>query len=161
MATWSVAGASSAAQAEPSGDRKTSTDCLAIVVDRRNPATDISMGQLREILFGDRKWWTHNRPITLAAMRRGTAERQAILQTIYKMDDVAFDKYFFFEVYRGELANSPTTLQTPDDVKKFVSSKPGSIGYLRTSDLDGSVKVLRINGLLPGDDGYPLRLRRR
>jgi hypothetical protein len=44
--------------------------------------------------------------------------------------------------------------------KKFVVSTP-STGYLRASDVDGSVKVVRVNGLLPGDDGYPLRLRAR
>lgn len=77
------------------------------------------------------------------------------------MDDVSLDRYFFFEVYRGLLPTSPTILDTAADVKRFVSGTPGAVGYMRASDVDDSVKVLRIDGLLPGDDGYPLRLHTR
>jgi hypothetical protein len=42
-----------------------------------------------------------------------------------------------------------------------VVSTPGALGYLRLSDVDDSVKIVRVNGLLPEDDGYPLRLRVR
>jgi hypothetical protein len=35
------------------------------------------------------------------------------------------------------------------------------MGYLRASDVDDSVKVVRVNGLLPEEDGYPLRVRAR
>jgi len=42
-----------------------------------------------------------------------------------------------------------------------VGATPGAVGYLRASDVDNSVKVVRVNGLLPEDDGYPLRLRAR
>jgi phosphate transport system substrate-binding protein len=134
---------------------------VAIVVDRNNPVSNVSLTQLREIFFGDRRWWTHERPITLLAMGSGSAERETVLRTVYKMDERTFEKYFFFEVYRGELPNGPTNLSTPGEVKKFISRKPGSLGYVRSSDVDSTVKVLRIDGLLPDDDGYPLRLRVR
>jgi hypothetical protein len=77
------------------------------------------------------------------------------------MDDATLDKYFLYQVFKGETSTSPTTLQTPADVKKFVVSTPGAMGYLRASDVDDSVKVVRVNGLLPEEDGYPLRVRAR
>jgi hypothetical protein len=77
------------------------------------------------------------------------------------MNDSDLDKYFFFGVFRGEFSTSPTTLAEPGDVRKYVASTPGAIGYLRASDVDASLKIVRINGLLPGDDGYPLHLRAR
>jgi phosphate transport system substrate-binding protein len=134
---------------------------IAIVVDRNNPVNNVSLTELRELFFGDRRWWSHDRPITLVTMERGSAERKTVLRAIYKMNEKAFEKYFFFEVFRGELPDGPTELSTASDVKDFVSRKPGSVGYLRASDVDSSVKVLRIDGLLPDDDGYPLRLRVR
>lgn len=134
---------------------------LAIVVNRKNSATNVTLPQLRAMFFGERKFWTCRRRINLTAMRRGTAERQTVLRMIYKMDDTDLDRYFFYQVYKGEDSSSPTTLQTPADVKKFVVSTPGALGYIRASDVDDSVKVVRVNGLLPEDDGYPLRLRVR
>jgi ABC-type phosphate transport system substrate-binding protein len=150
------------AQLEPSVNRRIpSMEGLAIIVDRNNPASNISMAELREIFLGDRHWWAHDRRITPIAMEPGTAERQTVLKKVYKMDERDLGHYFFFEIYRGAPVTPPTALQNAALVRKFVASNPGAIGYLRASDVDGSVKVLRINGLLPGDDGYPLRLRRR
>jgi len=150
------------AQFDPLVNRRISSmEGLAIVVDRSNPASNITMAELREIFIGDRRWWAHDRRIKLAGLQHGTAERETILKKIYKMDDRELGRYFFFEIYRGAPINPPIALQTPSQVRRFVASNPGAIGYLRASDVDNSVKVLRINGLLPGDDGYPLRLRTR
>ena len=84
-----------------------------------------------------------------------------MLQVVYRMNDIDLDRYFFWRDYQGEFSMYPTILSTPAEVRKFVSNTPGAIGYLRASDVDNSVKVVRVNGLLPGDDGYPLRLRAR
>jgi len=143
------------------GRRSAGWEGIAIVVDRNNPVSNVSLAELREMFFGDRQWWGHNRPIALVTMARGSAERETVLRAIYKMDEKAFEKYFFFEVYRGEMPNGPTRLTTASEVKKFVSRKQGALGYMRASDVDSSVKVLRIEGLSPDDDGYPLRLRVR
>lgn len=131
------------------------------MVDRSNPVSNVSLTQVKEMFFGDRQWWAHDRPIYLATMGRGSAEREMVLRAIYKMDEKAFEKYFYLQIFRGELTRGPTNLSTAAEVKRFISQKPGSLGYMRVSDVDSSVKVLRIDGLLPEDDGYPLRLRMR
>jgi len=149
-------------QLQPSLNRRVpSMEGLAIVVDRKNPASNITMRELHEIFLGDRRWWSHDRRVKLIGMQPGTPERETILHTVYKMDDRALSHYFFFEIYRGAPITLPTALASPSEVKRSVAAKPGAIGYLRASDVDSSVKVLRINGLLPGDDGYPLRLQTR
>lgn len=135
-------------------------ESIAIVVDRNNPLNSVSSTELREIFFGDRRWWTHDRPITLVAMRPGSAERETILRTIYGMDEKGYEEFFFFAMFRGDLFYPPTDVSTAGELKKFLSKKPGSVGYLRASDVDNTVKVLRVDGLLPDDDGYPLRLRK-
>lgn len=47
-------------------------------------------------------------------------------------------------------------LETP-----FVYSVPGAIGYVRPDEVDGSVKVIRVDGRLPGESGYRLTLTGR
>jgi ABC-type phosphate transport system substrate-binding protein len=140
---------------------RTPWEGLAIVVNRQNPTSNVTLPDLRAMFFGERKWWTNRRRVSVAARRRGTPERQAVLRVIYKMDDRELDRYFLYQRFKGEASTSPAILQTAVDVKKFVVSTPGALGYLRASDVDDSVKVVRVNGLLPGDDGYPLRLRAR
>lgn len=143
------------------GKRSSAWEGIAIVVNRNNPVNNVSFSQLQEMFFGERQWWSHDRPITLLALGRGSSERETILRGIYKMDEKAYEKYFYFEVFRGELADPPTSIAKAKGVKKYVSRTSGALGYIRASDVDDSVKVLRIDGLLPEDDGYPLRLRVR
>jgi ABC-type phosphate transport system substrate-binding protein len=134
---------------------------LAIVVNPKNSIDNLRLGQLREIFFGEKRWWSRQRRIRPVKMPRSAAEQQVVLHVLYRMSAEDFDKSYFFEVYRGEFPNKLVILPTPRDVRRYVASTPGAIGYLRSSDVDASLKVVRINGLLPGDDGYPLRLRTR
>ena len=145
----------------PTRQARTPWEGLAIVVNRNNPINDISLPELRSMYFGERKWWSQKRRITLAAMRRNTQEYKTVQRVIYKIDRHELEHYYLYQSFKGEGANLPLTMLAPADVKKFVVSTPGALGYLRASDVDESVKVVRVNGLLPGDDGYPLRLRAR
>lgn len=134
---------------------------LAIVVNNRNPIANLPLWELRRIFLGERQWWPNGRRVVLVSLPPGTAERQTVLRVVYAMNDRDYDKYFLWGMFRGELVTSPTILRTPNDVRRFVSLTPGAVAYLRASDLDKSVKVVRINGLRPEDDGYPLHLRVR
>lgn len=131
---------------------------LAIVVNKRNPIEDLAFWQLRQIFSQEKMWWSSRRRIKLVALPRGTAERQAVLRVIYQMNDSDLDRHFLLRHYEGKFPTQPTTLASPEEVRRLVSNSPGAVAYLRASDVDDSVKVVRINGLLPGDDGYPLRL---
>jgi hypothetical protein len=46
-------------------------------------------------------------------------------------------------------------------MRRFVFNAPGAVGYVAADETDDTVKVLRIDGLLPGDPRYPLRRRAR
>ena len=136
-------------------------ESLAIVVNQKNPIDNLTIGELRQIFIGERRWWTSRRRIGPITLPRGAAERKTMLQVVYRMNDSDLDKYVLFGQFRGEFTGSPTTVDTPGDVKMLVSTYADAIGYLRVSDVDSSLKVVRVNGLLPGEDGYPLRLRPR
>jgi hypothetical protein len=40
---------------------------------------------------------------------------------------------------------------------ELVTAIPGSITFMKASEISDTVKVVRVEGLLPGDDGYPLK----
>ena len=134
---------------------------LAIVVNSKNPTDNLTLARLRALFLGEQKWWPKHRRVVLSAMRRGTPERAAVLRIIYKMEERDLNNYFLYQAFKGQAPFPPVILRTPADVRKFVGITPGAVGYLRVSDVDDSVKVVRVNGLLPDDDGYPLRLRAR
>jgi ABC-type phosphate transport system substrate-binding protein len=133
-------------------------DCLAIVVNRSNPVESLSFTELRKIFLGDPNHWSNGRRITVVMLEPGKVERQVVLSQIYQMDEKDFNRYFLHSMFTGELHAAPKSLATSSDVLKFVFNVPGAIGYLKASDVDDSVKIVRIDSRLPGDKEYAIRL---
>ena len=81
-----------------------------------------------------------------------------MLAQIYKMDEKDFNQYFLHSMFTGELHAAPKALGSPAEVLKFVFNIPGAIGYLKPSEVNDSVKVVRIDSRLPGEKDYAIRL---
>jgi hypothetical protein len=77
------------------------------------------------------------------------------------MNETEFSRHFLQGLFTGEVFVSPKTLASPTGVRKFVFNVPGAIGYVRASDVDGTVKVIRVNGHAVDDPEYPLRIEAR
>ena len=136
-------------------------ESLAIVVNQSNPINDLAFSELRAVFLGERRHWPNGRRITLVMMEPGQPERDAVLREVCKMGEPDLRRRLLQGLLTGEILVSPKTLATPVGVRKFVFNVPGAIGYLRPADVDGSVKVLRIDGHLPGDTEYQLWIPER
>jgi ABC-type phosphate transport system substrate-binding protein len=134
---------------------------LAIIVNHANTVDDLTLKELRTVFLGERSHWPNGRRITLVMMDPGEPERTAVLRDICRMNETEFSRHFLQGLFTGEVFVSPKTLSSPTGVRKFVFNVPGAIGYVRASDVDGTVKVIRINGHAVDDSDYPLRIEAR
>jgi phosphate transport system substrate-binding protein len=144
--------------AAPSSRREVASEPLAIVVNRSNPVNEVSLADLRKIYRGQRARWSNGRRVTLVMRDPGAPERDAILRSLYGLDEVEYRRTFLQAIFAGEASDAPKMLATPNGVLRFVFNVPGAIGYVRASDVDASVKMLRVDGRLPGDAGYRLEV---
>jgi ABC-type phosphate transport system substrate-binding protein len=135
-----------------------SDQSLAIIVNQSNPVENFSLPELRKIFLGERSHWPNGRRITLVMMDPAQPERRVILREIYGMNEKDLNSHFIQGVFTGVVFVSPKTLAGPSDVLKFVFNVPGAIGYVRAADADSSVKILRVDGRLPDDKDYKLRM---
>jgi ABC-type phosphate transport system substrate-binding protein len=145
----------------PSDPPAASDQNLAIVVNKSNPTENLSMAELRKVFLGERSHWPNGRRITLVMMESSQPERDAVLRLIYQMSETDFNNHFLRGLFTGEVFVSPKTLATPMGVRKFIFNVPGAIGYVRATDVDASVKVIRIDERLPEDKGYRLHVPTR
>lgn len=136
-------------------------ESLAIIVNRQNPVENLSMAELRTIFLGERSHWPNGRRITLVMMETGQPERDTLVRDVCRMTESDLRRRFLQGLLTGEVLVSPKTLATPVGVRKFVFNVPGAVGYLRPEDVDDSVKVIRIDGHLPSDADYPLKIEER
>lgn len=116
----------------------------------------VRVTELRKILLAKRNHWPNGYRIAIAMLDYGQPERRVVLRMIYRMDENTYQDHVLGEMFRGDAFVAP--LDSPTIVRKFVFNAPGAIGYLRTRDVDGSVKVLCIDGLRPEDKGYRLQI---
>jgi hypothetical protein len=130
---------------------------LAIVVRPDVPVDSLSFAELRKLMLGNRQFWTANLRVTLLIRAPGTREREAVLKTIYRMSEAQFQQYWIAKVFREEATAGPRIVYSNEMATELVAAIPGAVAFVETSQVPKGLKVLRIDGLLPGDKGYALR----
>lgn len=136
-----------------------SDQSLAIIINPSNPVENCSFDELRKIFLGEKSHWPNGRRITLVMLDPAQPERKVVLREIYNMSEKDLNNHFIQGVFTGGVMAPPKTLASAADVRKFVFNVPGAIGYVKGTEVDQSVKVLRIDGRLPDDKDYRLRLQ--
>jgi hypothetical protein len=142
------------APARPAGEAP--RDSLAIIVNRTNPIDNLSFDDLRQYFLGERTHWPNGRRVTIVMRDPSRPERDAVLRLIYEMREQDFHAHFLRAKFTGETLEEPRLLDTTSRVINFVFLQAGALAYTRAAEAGPSVKVLRVDGLMPGDANYKL-----
>ena len=132
-------------------------DALAIIVHRSNPVDELSSAQLTRIYMFDIQNWPHGRKITVMVREKGQPDRAEAINLICGIAEAEYERHVLLQTFRGSLGPGPRSIQSVSAMLRFVFNVPGAIGYIPADQIDGSVKVLRIDGRLPAEPSYPLR----
>lgn len=130
---------------------------VAIVVNPHSTVTDLSFAELRRIFLGQQQFWPDRSKITLLVRAPVAPERAVVLDQIYRMDEDQFRQYWIGKMFRAEVAGGPKIVYSSDMAINLVGVIPGSITFVLASAVTGNSRVLRIDGKLPSDPGYPLK----
>ena len=130
---------------------------IAIVTNPRTATSDLSFLELRKIFLGEKQFWDDNSRIILLVRAPVARERDVVLTKIYRMGEAEFQQYWIAKVFRAEVSSKPKIVYSSDMTSELVTVLPGAIGFLPVDEVGPGMKVLRINGKLPGETGYPLQ----
>ena len=134
---------------------------LAVIVHPANPVENLTVGELRRIFMLDTQTWPHGRKITVVLREKGQPERAEGIRILCGLTEREYDRQVLFRTFQGSVNIGPRSIQSSATMQLFVHNAPGAIGYVNADEVDGSVKLLRIDGLLPDNPRYPLRRRPR
>ena len=129
---------------------------VAVIVNPKNNVDNLSMAELAKIFRGERQYWRTDLPVLVLLRAPGSYEREVALRSIFRMTESQYKQYWVSKIMRAEATSPPTDLFSNGMAKEGVASIPGSIACISASDIRPGVKVVRINGHLPGEPGYPL-----
>ncbi len=131
-------------------------EAVAIVVHPQVPIDDLSLNQLKSIFLAEQQHWGDRSRITLLVRAAIAPERDLVLNEIYGMSEERYRQYWIAKMFRAEVASGPKIVFSTDMLRNLVTVIPGSIGFVPVSAVGPDLKVIRIDGMLPGDEGYPL-----
>ena len=129
---------------------------IAVVVRPDTPVDNLSIGEIRKLLLGERQFWNSNLRVTLLIRAPSSRERDVVLKTIYQMSEAQFRQYWISKVFRAEASSGPKIVYSNEMATELVAAIPGSVAFVDSTQVPKGLKVLRVDGKLPGDKGYPL-----
>ena len=121
------------------------------------PVSDLSLPEVRKLLFGERQFWNGSLRVTLLMREPGSREREVLLKNIYRMNEAEFRRYWIEKIFRAEAQTAPKTAYSDQMAAELVLAIPGSIAFVDASRIPKNLKELKIDGKLPGEKGYALK----
>jgi len=132
---------------------------IAVVVNSEVKEDNLALAVLRKVALGERQFWSGSQRVTLIIRAPEARERSVVLKKLYQMDDAQFRQYWIAKIFRAEIASGPKTVTSNEVATALVSSLPGAISFVDSAQVPKSakLKVLKVDSLMPGEKGYPLR----
>jgi hypothetical protein len=130
---------------------------IAVVVNKQNPVNNLSLAELRRLFLGEQLFWKGRLAATILMRVSGAREREVALHALFQMNDQEYKRYWVDKIFRGEASASPAELFSNGFAQDGVASIPGAVALVFWKEVRSKVKVLKVDGHLPGDEGYPLQ----
>src|SRR5260370_26350211 len=130
---------------------------VAVVTHPDIPIDSLSLVEVRRVFLGERQYWNAKLPVVLLIRAPVARERDVVLRVIYQMTETQFKQYWIAKIFRAETASPPKIVYSDDLQYDLVTAMPGAIAFVDARNVRSGLKVLRVDGHLPGDRDYPLR----
>jgi len=133
---------------------------LTVIVNKSNPLDSISTSELRALLLGKVSEWPNKQQVILVERESTSPTFQRTLKVVLHMSEGEYERWILQEEFRGEKPPLIKTLNSDEGASKFVFYVPGAVAItdgVPSLAFSPEVKVLRVDGKLPGDIGYPLK----
>ena len=137
--------------------RSQSSSDIAVVVNPSVAVENLSLAELRRILLGDREFWSAGARVTLLIRAPIARERDAVVRDVCQMTEAQFRQHWIGKVFRADTPSAPKIVYSSEMAMDQVSRTPGAITFVAGPITNKNVKVIRIDGRLPGQQGYRLR----
>jgi hypothetical protein len=131
------------------------TGAVAVVVNDKNLVNNLSTPELRKLFAGEKHSWAGGIPVKLFVRATGAYERVVLLKLL-GMSEREYKQYWTAQVFRGEAQAEPVALFSNGMQKEALAVYPGAVALMNAQDVKPGMKIVRVDGHIPGEVGYPL-----
>lgn len=130
---------------------------IAVVVRPDTPVDNLTLSQTRKLFLGERQFWAANLGVTLLVRAPIARERDVLLRVVCRMSEAEFKQYWILKMFRAEAAVSPKIVYSSQMTADLITALPGSVALVDASQVPKGLKILSIDGKVPGQAGYPFK----
>lgn len=123
---------------------------IALIADKANPSSSISNKELVKLLRNETARWPDGKKVTVYLSSPSSADGKVLLAKVYGM--TAGELKSFAEGQKGAIV----ILGSDEQVLNAVAEHPGAIGAVNVYSINSAVKILKVDGKLPMEQGYLL-----
>lgn len=129
---------------------------LAIVSNKSNAVSALSMPDLVKVCKGQTNHWPDGKSITFIMRAPSAPEMKLVLEKIYDLPEGQV-KELVVAANHGRMGHPAIMIVDSDeDLVNRVASTPGAVGVVDVYSINSSVAVVKVGGKLPLEPGYPL-----
>lgn len=142
-------GLAMAQQAESAG--------YALVVSSDVKESNVSRADAARLLLCQKRFWASGQRVVVLSPASGSAERRFMIQKLCRMTEAGYRRHTLEQLYRGEIEYAPKLVDDEADALQFIAAGHGAVTLVSVHAAQGAnARILRIDGHLPGEPGYPL-----
>ena len=127
----------------------------AVVTAAGSKLQDVSLADLSKFCKGTQKTWPDGRSFVLVVRNPESAEMHGVIEKLLGASSTEAKPA---TTKQGEVHVIFRVVDTDEDLIRTVGSTPGALGLIDVYSINSSVKVLRVDGKLPFDPGYVLKV---
>jgi ABC-type phosphate transport system substrate-binding protein len=117
---------------------------LTVIANSKGAPSELTQGQLRAVLKGEKLRWNDGSKVTIALMKTSTPIGMNTCKKLYNMTSNELNKLFLALVFQGK-GEAPTFFNSVSELQTFISQTPGSIGIIE-SNTTNNERVINVDG---------------
>jgi hypothetical protein len=134
---------------------------FAVVVHRSNATGNLSVGDLRALFEGATTHWPDHSKVVLVERDAAGSATAFLTERLLKVSLTDYKRNLAGLEFKGAEPVTLRVLNSDPSACKFVFNVPSAIALIDAASLSSPdcsrVKVLKIDGRLPGEEGYRLK----
>ncbi len=130
---------------------------IAVIVNPGNATESLTLAQLRSIFLGTQEFWKDGTPVLAIVRAPSARERDVLLRRVLRMSEAQYQQYWRKKRLAHRGAREPVPVVSNGMAEQMVLREAGAIALSPVYDLHPGVKILKVNGHLPGSAAYPLK----
>jgi hypothetical protein len=132
---------------------------LAALVNPNNATKEVSRADLTRLFRAETRYWKNDKRVEILLPRSGSPEKDFLLRNVYRMNETELKRYWIELIYQNKITAPPKVMPSAAVTQVVLGKQDGGLGLVPADAVrEKGVKTLRVDGKLPGDEGYWLHV---